>query len=85
MNILILGNGFDLAHGLKTKYSEFMSFCTNFLNDEIPLNNNTVYKELSILLKPNLWYLFFFLILNFNSIKSNEINKYKDRWFDLKI
>ncbi len=27
MNILILGNGFDLAHGLPTKYTDFLFFC----------------------------------------------------------
>lgn len=27
MNILILGNGFDIAHGLKTKYSDFLDYC----------------------------------------------------------
>lgn len=25
--ILILGNGFDLAHSLPTRYSDFMEFC----------------------------------------------------------
>ena len=29
MDILILGNGFDLAHGLKTKYSDFLDYCKN--------------------------------------------------------
>lgn len=27
MNILIIGNGFDLAHGLPTKYADFLNFC----------------------------------------------------------
>lgn len=27
MNILILGNGFDLAHGLKTTYMDFLNYC----------------------------------------------------------
>ena len=27
MDILILGNGFDLAHDLKTKYSDFLEYC----------------------------------------------------------
>lgn len=27
MNILVIGNGFDLAHGLPTKYGEFLEFC----------------------------------------------------------
>lgn len=25
--VLILGNGFDLAHGLPTRYSDFLKFC----------------------------------------------------------
>ncbi len=29
MDILILGNGFDLAHGLKTKYCDFLNYCRN--------------------------------------------------------
>lgn len=27
MNILLIGNGFDLAHGLPTKYVDFLEFC----------------------------------------------------------
>ena len=27
MQILILGNGFDLAHGLKTTYLDFLNYC----------------------------------------------------------
>ena len=27
MNILVIGNGFDLAHGLPTKYNDFLEFC----------------------------------------------------------
>lgn len=27
MNILIIENGFDLAHGLPTKYGDFLDFC----------------------------------------------------------
>jgi len=26
MNILVIGNGFDLAHGLPTKYKDFLEF-----------------------------------------------------------
>ena len=29
MDILILGNGFDIAHGLKTKYTDFLNYCKN--------------------------------------------------------
>ena len=27
MNILVIGNGFDLAHGLPAKYGDFLEFC----------------------------------------------------------
>lgn len=27
MNILLIGNGFDLAHGLPTRYTDFLKFC----------------------------------------------------------
>ena len=29
MNILVIGNGFDLAHGLPTKYGDFLDFVSN--------------------------------------------------------
>lgn len=28
MKILIIGNGFDLAHGLPTKYTDFLQICS---------------------------------------------------------
>lgn len=28
MEILIIGNGFDLAHGLPTKYTDFLQICS---------------------------------------------------------
>ena len=34
MNILVIGNGFDLAHGLPTKYEHFLnllSYLKNFM------------------------------------------------------
>lgn len=32
MNILVLGNGFDLAHGLPTRYTDFLDFVETFVN-----------------------------------------------------
>ena len=32
MNILIIGNGFDLAHGLQTSYKDFLTFTKEFAN-----------------------------------------------------
>ena len=35
MHILVLGNGFDLAHDLKTTYRNFLDYCSkNKMNDK---------------------------------------------------
>lgn len=31
LNVLVVGNGFDLAHGLPTKYSDFLDFITLYI------------------------------------------------------
>lgn len=31
-DLLIIGNGYDVAHGLPTRYSDFLMFCQAFLN-----------------------------------------------------
>lgn len=46
MNILVIGNGFDLAHGLPTKYTDFLFFCgavnsiinKNKIHEKVPQN-----------------------------------------------
>jgi hypothetical protein len=30
MNILVMGNGFDLAHGLPTRYNDFLNFIEEY-------------------------------------------------------
>ena len=33
--LIIVGNGFDLAHGLKTKYSDFINWYWNFVKEQL--------------------------------------------------
>ncbi len=42
-NLIILGNGFDLAHGLQTKYSDFRDYIWN---------NREFYEQLTKMIKP---------------------------------
>ena len=37
MDILIIGNGFDLAHGLKTSYKDFLEYCIKRRQEESDL------------------------------------------------
>ena len=47
-NLIILGNGFDLAHGLQTKYSDFRDYIWN--------NNREFYEQLiKYIFEDDLW------------------------------
>lgn len=49
MDILILGNGFDLAHGLNTKYADFLKYCQEKYCSQINVgkdkDNNFLYNN----------------------------------------
>lgn len=75
MNILVIGNGFDLAHGLPTTYGDFLKFVQNF--QEYPKSNMTkdntfyfyfeklqkekidIFNEMNILISGNWWLAYF--------------------------
>lgn len=40
MNILVIGNGFDLAHGLPTRYTDFLDFIKSFIDCYKKAQNN---------------------------------------------
>lgn len=46
MNLLIIGNGFDLAHGLPTKYSDFLDFLKE-VESIAQFNTSLMLKKLS--------------------------------------
>lgn len=39
-NVLVIGNGFDLAHGLNTRYDDFIKFIKDKTYDKYPNNEN---------------------------------------------
>lgn len=56
MNILVIGNGFDLAHGLPTKYIDFLKFTEAFMYcyqkaDEIDWVNYNTNNGINVFLK----------------------------------
>lgn len=46
MNIIVLGNGFNLAHGLPTHYTDFLKYCKNFDNDDDPISDDQIIADL---------------------------------------
>ena len=44
MDILVIGNGFDLAHDLRTTYKDFWERCRKKSLDDILCNNDAYTK-----------------------------------------
>lgn len=65
MHILILGNGFDLAHGLKTKYSDFLNYCAKKMEASYTYDISDPYKT-------NLWIRHFLIVQH--KMNENWIN-----------
>lgn len=91
MNILVIGNGFDLAHGLLTRYDDFLTFVDEFIEYRVTnkcsmgfldyfksLNetNISLYDQIDELIEDNRW-LNYFLTLRENKVLSN-----KQTWID---
>ena len=91
MNILIIGNGFDLAHGFPTSYKDFLDFITAFkkfkeykINREIHIDNNIFSSYLDNLYteKRTLFDELSNLIENNSWIKHFEQTSIKNQWVD---
>ena len=91
MNILVHGNGFDIAHGLTTKYNDFLKSTRAFLdykNDKqidenylkyfqkIKSETPNLIKELHAMIDENI------RIAYFNSIVMKLLNEGKKGWID---
>ena len=59
MNILVIGNGFDLAHDLKTSYIDFLHFTQYYSEYE---SSSLFSEEIENLIKDNAWLEFFYNI-----------------------
>jgi hypothetical protein len=78
-NLVIIGNGFDLAHGLKTRYTDFIHDMKidskKYDLDQIEFVDNNLLKSL-IKSKKELWsdieYAYYEILRNFGSKKFNQ-------------
>lgn len=61
-NFLIIGNGFDIAHGLKTQYPDFLSFCENYDENNPVSDISELNEEFSAFIKYNVWLRYFLKI-----------------------
>ena len=62
MNLLIIGNGFDLAHGLPTKYTDFLKYCRDYDRAAPVSKASEQNEEFSRFLEENVWLSYFLKI-----------------------
>lgn len=70
MNILVIGNGFDIAHGLNTSYSDFLEFVRSYQK------SGSFNEELKMCINNNLWLDYFDSVFEERKIEG------KDGWID---
>ena len=70
MNLLVIGNGFDLAHHLPTRYTDFLKYCKNY-NGENPISKeDDKNKEFDDFRQNNVWLKYFLSITNLEDDKT---------------
>ncbi len=52
-NLIILGNGFDLAHGLKTNYRDFVLYYLNSVRHNMSNNPHKIFDDRLLCVKPS--------------------------------
>lgn len=63
MNIIVIGNGFDLAHGLPTRYTDFLKYCRDYDDKNMPIcDDQDVANEFKESIKENIWLSYFLKI-----------------------
>ena len=62
MNILIIGNGFDIAHGLPTKYTDFLKYCRDYQGSGKISNDLSINQEFEKIIAENVWLNYFLKI-----------------------
>ena len=90
MNILIIGNGFDIAHGLKTSYMEFLQYCDELKKKDY--NKSDFPIDIEVFLNDNIWLKYFLEIapkmddktwIGFENAIGNVINILEKSKFDV--
>lgn len=92
MNVLIIGNGFDLAHGLPTTYKDFLDFTNIYQGgscleptktreirsyfENLKKEKSQIYTELGNLINGNTW------LKYFNSVYEKRNRNGKTGWID---
>lgn len=94
MNILVIGNGFDIAHGLPTQYKDFLDFIKKYYQfnraEEVSLETNEEFKEIIGFKTENAELYNEIETLtkdnawyrHFDSIYESRMNERKDGWID---
>lgn len=74
MELLLIGNGFDLAHGLPTRYTDFLKYCRDYDDKSTVSSSNVLNEEFISIIENNIWLKYF--------LKSTEDLDNSKTWID---
>ena len=83
MKLLVIGNGFDLAHGFQTRYTDFLKYCKVYRNSNPVSNVEDMNQEFGNFIANNIWLKYFLSITDLEDDKTwidfeKEISKIVD-------
>ena len=83
MKLLVIGNGFDLAHGFQTRYTDFLKYCKVYRNSNPVSNVEDMNQEFGNFIADNIWLKYFLSITDLEDDKTwidfeKEISKIVD-------
>ncbi len=61
MQILMIGNGFDIEHNLPTQYRDFLEFAREFLEIHVSEERNAAIEKLKMQIEKNSLKIFFLI------------------------
>lgn len=70
MHMIVIGNGFDLAHGLPTKYTHFLRYCRDYKNDNPISESDLLNEEFVKIIDDNIWIKYFLDVVELDDEKT---------------
>lgn len=70
MDLLVIGNGFDLAHGFPTRYTDFLRYCKTYSSHHSISDTEDMNQEFADFIRNNIWLKYFLAITDLDDDKT---------------
>lgn len=70
MELLVIGNGFDLEHEFPTRYTDFLKYCKTYKNDDPISDIESMNQEFDDFIQNNVWLKYFLTVTDLDDDKT---------------